>query len=110
MRVDLMPKTKPGKWSLVLIVVMPMLFFVGMSFTNSLYRSIPAGRTILEDITKRPALALTMLSGMLAAILAFIVGLMAIIRHKERAILVFISTLIGMLYILFLAGEVFFPH
>jgi len=110
MRVNLIPKTKLGKWSLGLIAAMPTLFFIGTSLTNSLYKSVPAGSTILEDIAGRPALALTMLVGMVAGTSAFIVGLIAIIRQKERALLVYVATSIGMLLILFLIGEVLFPH
>jgi len=110
MKINLTPRTKLGRWSLGLIVAMPVLFFVGASLKNSLYESISAGRTILEDIVKRPALALTMLLGMVAGISAFITGFMAIIREKERAVLVYIATFIGMLFVLFLAGEVLFPH
>ena len=104
------PITTLGKWSVGLIVAMPILFFIGSSFTNSLYRSVPAGRTILADIAARPALALTMLAGMVAGISAFIVGLLTIIKQKENAILVYISTVIGALLVLFLIGEVVFPH
>jgi len=106
----LIPKTISGKWSLGLIVAMPILFFIGTSFTNTLYKSVPAGSTILKDIVGRPALALTMLAGMAAGISAFIVGLIAIIRQKERALLAYVATLIGMLLILFLIGEILFPH
>jgi hypothetical protein len=110
MKVNLIPKTKLGKWSLGLITVMPTLFFIGTSFTNSLYKSVPAGSTILEDIARRPALVFTMLVGMVTGISAFIVGLIAIIKQKERALLVYVATLIGMLLTLFLIGEVLFPH
>jgi len=110
MKVNLIPKTKLGKWSLRLIAAMPALFFIGASLTDSLYKSVPAGSIILEDIVRRPALALTMLLGMVVGISTFIVGLMAIIREKERALLVYIATSIGMLLILFLIGEVLFPH
>lgn len=110
MKVNLIPKTNLGKWSLGLITAMPILFFIGSSFTYSLYKSVPAGSTILEDITRRPALALTMLAGMVAGISTFIVGFIAIIRQKERALLVYITTSIGALLIFFLIGEVLFPH
>lgn len=96
-----MPKTTLGKWSLGLIVPMPALFFVGSSFTNSLYKSVSAGDSIIEDIAARPALALTMLAGMAAGISAFITGFVTIVRQKERAPLVYLSTTIGMLLILF---------
>jgi len=106
----IMPKTTLGKWSVGLIVAMPILFIIGTSFTNSLYKSVPAGGTILADITARPALALTMLAGMVAGISAFITGLLAIIRQKEHALLVYVSSSIGALLVLFLAGEILFPH
>ena len=104
------PKTTLGKWSVGLIIAMPILFIIGTSFPNSLYKSIPAGDTILTDIAWRPALALTMLAGMVAGISAFITGLLAIIRHKERALLVYVSSSIGALLVLFLTGEILFPH
>jgi hypothetical protein len=62
------------------------------------------------DIAARPALALTMLAGMVAGILAFIVGLLAIVRQKENALLVYVSTVIGALFMLYLAGEMLYPH
>ena len=110
MRISILPKITLGWWSLGLVVAMPVLFFIGMSFTNLLYESIPAGGTILKDIVARPALALTMLAGMVSGISAFIIGLIAIIRQKERALLVYGATLIGALLIIFLLGELFFPH
>ena len=104
------PKTTLGKWSVVLILSMPILFIIGRSLANSLYKSTPAGDTILKDIVARPALALTMLAGMVAGISAFLTGLLAILRQKENALLVYAATVIGALFMLFLTGEVMFPH
>ena len=42
-----MPKNQLGKWSLVLVATMLMLFFIGMSFTNLLYKSVPASSNYL---------------------------------------------------------------
>jgi hypothetical protein len=106
----IMPRTALGKWSVALLVVMPLLFFIGTSFTNSLYAAIPAGGTILKDIAARPALALSMLVGMAAGILAFITGILAVLRQKERALSVYVSVAIGALLLIFLAGEVLSPH
>ena len=103
------PHTKLGKWSIGLIVAMPLLFIVGTSFTNTLYQSVPAGGTILKDIAARPALALTMLTGIAAGISAFVTGLIAIVSQKEHSFWVFISTLIGALLIIFLTGEFISP-
>ena len=74
------PHTQLGKWSIGLIIAMPILFVIGASLTNTLYASIPAGGSILQDIAARPALALTMLTGMAAGILACITGLVAILK------------------------------
>jgi hypothetical protein len=89
---------------------MPILFIIGTSLTNSLYKSVPAGSTIVADIATRPTLALTMLAGMAAGISAFITGLLAIIQKKDNALLVYVSSLIGALLIIFLAGEILIPH
>jgi hypothetical protein len=104
------PKTTLGKWSVGLIVAMPILFIIGTSFTNSLYQSVPAGDTIMADIAGRPALALTMLLGMVAGIAAFITGFLTIIRKNENSLLVYVSTALGAILMLFLAGEILFPH
>lgn len=104
------PQTTLGKWSIWLIIAMPILFFIGSSFTNSIYQSTPAGDTIFADIAARPALALTMLAGMATGIAAFITGLLAIIKKKDNALLVYIATILGALLILFLSGEFISPH
>jgi len=106
----LMPGTAQGKWSVGLIIVMPILFIIGSSLAGSLYESISAGGTILADISKRPFLALSMLAGMAAGISGFITGLLAIFRQKEKTILVYLSTVIGGLLTLYLIAELAFPH
>ena len=106
----LIPRTTPGRWSVGLIVVMPILFVIGFSLSGSLYESVPAGGTIPADIAARPFLALTMLAGMATGILGFITGLLAIVKQKEKALLVYISTVIGGLLILYLIAELAFPN
>lgn len=104
------PKTALGWWSVGLIVAMPCLFFIGTAMADWWYETVPAGGTLWGDIVERPALALTMLTGMGAGIAAFITGLLGIVRKQERGVLVYISTVIGALLILFLGGEVITPH
>ncbi len=107
---ELIPKTILGKFSLGLIIAVPILFFIGASFTNTLYKSVPAGNSISEDIVGRPALALTMLAGTVSGVLAFVTGLVVVTRQKERAPLVYVAITIGALLLLFLIGEFLFPH
>ena len=106
----LIPGTSMGRWSVGFIALMPILFVIGSSFSGSLYVAVPAGRTLLADISTRPLLALTMLAGMAAGISGFISGLLARVKQKENALLVYISTVIGGLLTLFLIGELAFPH
>ena len=101
-----LPKTAPGKWSLVLIIIMPILFFIGSRLVDWLYKEVPSGKTILEDIVVRPALALTMLTGMLFGISAFFLGMIAIIKIRERALLVYLATVMGGILIWFLLAHV----
>jgi len=103
-------KTKLGKWSVGLIIAMFILFFMGSSFVDLFYKSVSSGRTILEDIVKRPGVSLVMLAGFACGIIGFITGIIAIFKKKEHSILVYISTAIGALLILFLIGELLFPH
>jgi hypothetical protein len=110
MKFRFLPQSEAGRWSLGLIILMPLLFAIGTLFVNLLYPSVPAGGTILKDIAARPALALTMLAGMAAGILAFITGVVAITRKNERALLVFAATMAGLLLMLFLTGEFLFPE
>lgn len=105
-----MPGCRPGRWSVGLIVVMPILFVIGTSISSSLYETVPAGGNLLADIAARPFLALSMLVGMAAGISGFITGFLAIVKQKENAILVFASTAIGGLLTLFLIGLLAFPQ
>lgn len=105
-----MPKTNSGRWSLGLIIAMPILFLIGSSLANSLYESVTSGSTLLDDIANRPALAISMLIGFGSGIAAFITGLVAIIKQKDRAILVYLATIVGAGLIVFLILEIVFPH
>ena len=104
-----MPKTKLGKWSLTLILAMFALFFIGPFLADFLYESVPAGDSLFEDIVSRPALAIAMLLGFSAGVLAFVTGLISIFKHQERAVLVFVSTLVGAAPTIYLIAEFLLP-
>ncbi|HLM84256.1 MAG TPA: hypothetical protein VK254_03555 [Candidatus Bathyarchaeia archaeon] len=110
MKIYLTPESASGKWSIGLIAVLLFLFSAGASLASFFYKSVPAGNTLLADIVARPILAISMLLAMLSGVLSFITGLVAIIKQKERALLVYISVAIGALLILLLLGEFLFPH
>jgi len=99
MRLSFIPKTTLGRWSVGLIVAMPIFFYIGMSFI-SFYESISAGKTIPQDIVARPGIALPMLAGFISGIAAFFTGVIGIIRKKDYSVLILLSTAIGFLVLL----------
>ena len=109
MKINFIPKSRLGKLSVLLIVIMPILFYIGMSFV-SFYESIQAGKTIPHDIVTRPGVALSMLAGFVSGIAAFFTGIIGIIRKKDFSILIFLSTIMGFLVLLWCFAEILFPH
>ena len=55
-----------------LIIMMALIFINGLLFANSINISVPAGDSILNDITIRSALSFTMLLGFFAALWLFL--------------------------------------
>jgi len=106
----LLPGSRPGRWSVGLIGVMPILFILGLSFSSSIYESVPAGSNLLADIAARPLLTISMLAGMAAGAAGLMTGLIAIFKRRERAILVYLSTVIGGLVTFFLVSLFIFPE
>ncbi|MFA6475323.1 MAG: hypothetical protein WCV88_03950 [Patescibacteria group bacterium] len=102
------PKTATGKWSIGLIILTPILFYMGGLLSSTMYSGVAAGNSISEDIANRPVLAYSMMAGMIAGIAACAFGLYAIVKQKETATLVYISTTAGALLMLFLIGELIF--
>ena len=84
--------------------------FIGLYLPPIFYESAPGSNSLLDDIVNRPLLALSMLVGVGAGISALITGLVAIVKRKERALLVFGSTMVGAGLTLFLIAEFLFPH
>ncbi len=109
MKINFTPKSNLGKWSIGLIIIMPILFYIGMSFV-SFYESVPAGKTIPHDMIARPGVALPMLAGFVSGVAAFFCGIIGITRKKDYSILIFISTILGFFVILWIFGEFLFPH
>ena len=103
MRVVILPKSYLGKWSIGLIAASILFWAVFGLLRASGQRP---GETVFSN------LALT-IPGMLlvtSGVLAFLTGLISVIRNRERSILVFVAMLVGFFILLFLIGEVVFPH
>ena len=104
-----MPKTILGKWSIALIIAMPIFFYIGMSFVD-FYEFVPAGKTIPHDVIVRPGVALPMLAGFVCGIAAFFTGIEGIVKKKDYSILVFLSSAMGFFMLLWCLAEVLFLH
>lgn len=109
MKLIFLPQSCLGKWSVGLIIAMPLFFYIGMSFVD-FYESVPAGKTIPQDIVVRPGVALPMLTGFFCGITAFFTGITSIIKKKDRSLLAFLATVAGFLMLLWCLAEIIFPH
>ena len=99
-----MPKTTLGRWSVGLVVAFFLLLATGMFVVSVL------GQTGGETFFDNPVISIPMLGAGACAIAAFFTGVSAIVRNKERSVFVFVSSLIGLLVLFFVLGEVFSPH
>ena len=109
MRLNFIPETFLGKCSVVLIITMPIFFYIGMSFIG-FYEFVPVGKTIPHDIIMRPGIALPMLAGFVCGIAAFFTGIIGIIKKRDYSIFVFLSSAMGFLVLSWCFAEVLFPH
>ena len=103
MRVNYKPSTCLGNWSLRLIVFSLLCAIVFYSLVASGERG---GDTFFSNL----ALAITMLIVAILAVSSFFTGIIGIIRNRERAIFVYISTVIGFFVLLYGLAEIIFPH
>lgn len=99
-----MPKTRFGKWSVGLIIAFFLLLATGIFVVSVLGQR--GGETIFDN----PVISIPMLVAGASAIAAFFTGIVAIIKNKERSIFCFVATLIGLLVLIFVLGEILVPY
>lgn len=98
-----MSKTPLGKWSLGLIIAFFVLFGLGQL-------EVAMGQTGGETFFDNPLLSLTMLGAVLTGAASFLVGLVAVMKQRERSWLVYLAMLIGAWILTFALGEIFWPE
>ena len=98
----LIPKTTMGKWSTGLIITSFLFFAV---FLIEVASGLVGGDTWTWDWP-----AITMLLAGVSAISSLVTGIIGIVKSKERSVLVFLATLIGLFVLIFVLGEFLFPH
>jgi hypothetical protein len=96
-----LPSTRPGRWSVWLMVAFVVMFIINATVFMPSTVEIPLRTTIL------PFYGIAMLACGLAA---GVVSLIAIIREHESSWLVWLPLLAGMFVLFFVAGELLVPH
>jgi hypothetical protein len=103
MKISFKPTTKIGKWSTGLIIA----FFLFLAVFVILVASGQRGDDTFFSFT---ALTIPGLLAGVAALSAFVTGVISIIKSKERSVLVFLATVIGFYLIILVLGEFLVPH
>ncbi|MGD0353113.1 MAG: hypothetical protein ABSB38_06420 [Dehalococcoidia bacterium] len=103
MRIDVLPKTSLGKWSVGLIAAFILFLVLFIILVVSGQRG---GETFFSNLL----LTVPMFLAGTCGVAAFVTGLIGIIKSKERSILVFLAIFIGFDILVFCLGEFLVPH
>ena len=94
MRITSLPKTPLGWWSIGLVIALIVLFAV--------LPDNPDAGPELTALDRALAIGFAGISGA-----AFVTGLVGIIKKRERSILVFLTTAIGLFAVIIAVGQAF---
>ncbi len=97
-------KSSLGRYSILGIVLFAILFILGRSIV------IVKGPFERPSFFNDPIPAAITIVAALFGVSSLFTGLISLIKNKERAIPVFISTLIGLFILVFWLGEILSPH
>ncbi|MFH1181378.1 MAG: hypothetical protein V1702_00295 [Candidatus Woesearchaeota archaeon] len=97
---QILPKTRLGKWSACLLLAFLLLIGV-VALVVALGQRGPEFN---------PIIGVPMILAMVSGVSAFFTGIISIIKYKERAVIVFITSLIGLYLLFMLVGEFTVPH
>ncbi len=103
MRVSYKPGAVLGAWS-VRLIAFALAFFILFAVLVALGQR--GGETFFSNL----ALTIPMLIAAILAVCAFFTGILGILRNRERAVFVLISTAIGFSVLIFGLAEIIFPH
>ena len=103
MKVKILPYSKIGKWSVWLI----LLFFKFLTiFFFFIYIGESGGETFFSNLY----LTIPFLIAVSSGILAFFTGLFSIFKTKDHCLTIYFSIVIGLFVLIFILGEIIFPH
>jgi len=93
MKLAVLPKTQKGKWSVGLFIL-----FILLAISGGLISSITEDSIEYPNPINSPLLGTVIYLMFAAAIIASITGLTAILKDKEKALLVYLSIPLGIIY------------
>lgn len=103
MQIRLLPNTRLGKWSMWLIVVSVVFLILFMIL-------VAFGERGGDSFFSNMKLSTFVLIAGIFGVASFLAGLLGIIKSRERSIVVFLSSAAGFFALVFLIGELAFPH
>lgn len=108
----LLPKTRLGKWAVRCGATFVILFGFSsiVSALNALQLNTGGTNDVMMNPVLRPLLIGIGLFALASGVASFFTGIVSITKHNERAILVYLFTVLGFLALLFILGELFLPH
>ena len=95
------PSTRPGKWAVGLAAVFVVMFIINAAVFMQLAEDVSWRQTVL------PFYGIAML---LCGLASGILGLIAILRQRERSFLVWLPLLFALWVVFMLLGEFLVPH
>lgn len=93
MKIQLCSKTKAGKWAAILTLLFIILMSLKLS-TLAMFIRLPLPTPLIAVI----------------GVVGFVVGIVSIIKNKDRALLTLLSIPIGLLIIFWTIAEIAVPH
>ena len=103
MKIQMRPKSTAGRWAVVLVIA----FFLFFALFQLL---VAVGQRGGETFFSNLALTIPILLAGSCGVTAFVTGMVGVIKSRERSILVYFAILIGLFVLMFVLGEIIFPH
>ena len=108
MKLNFLPKTSLGKWSVGFGMALVALFLFSAILAGLSQQK--TGNEIIINPIARPFLIIGGLLAVASGLSAFFTGIVSFVKYKERSIFIYITTFIGFLVVMFLLGEFLIPH
>mgnify|MGYP003414780312 CR=1 FL=1 len=93
MKIQMYSKTTLGKWAAILTVIFIAFMAIKLS-ALAMYIRLPLPTPILAFI----------------GFIGFLLGMISFVKNKDRAILTWISIIVGFVIVFWTAAEILFPH